>query len=78
MVIRYAYWDSFFESEGVFYGHVLGFKGLEHRVIVLAVNGWKHKSAKKDMLYTAVTRARDLLVICGDVEDLRQAEERNS
>lgn len=70
---KLAYWDSFFELEGVFYGHVLGFKGLERRVIVLAVNGWKHESAKKDMLYTAITRARDLLVICGDPEDLRQA-----
>jgi hypothetical protein len=24
-----AYWDAFFDSDEVFYGHVLGFKGLE-------------------------------------------------
>lgn len=70
---RYEYWNSFFESDEVFYSHVLGFKGLERRVIVLAVNGWKHENAKKDMLYTAVTRARDLLVICSSVDDIRQA-----
>ena len=70
---RYAYWDSFFDSEEIFYSHVLGFKGLERRVVVIAINGWKHEEAKKDMLYTAVTRARDFLVICGSSEDLRQA-----
>ncbi len=70
---RYAYWDSFFDSEEIFYSHVLGFKGLERRVVVLAINGWKHEEAKKDMLYTAITRARDFLVICGSTEDLRHA-----
>lgn len=70
---RYAYWDSFFDSDEIFYSHVLGFKGLERRVVVLAVNGWKHEQAKKDMLYTAITRARDFLVICGSSEDLRHA-----
>jgi hypothetical protein len=70
---RYAYWDSFFDSKEIFYGHVLGFKGLERRVVVLAINGWKHEDTKKDMLYTAITRARDFLVICGSSEDLRHA-----
>jgi hypothetical protein len=32
-----AYWEDFFGGEDVFYGHVLGFKGLERPVIVLAV-----------------------------------------
>jgi hypothetical protein len=70
---RYAYWDSFFDTEEIFYSHVLGFKGLERPVIVVAINGWKHEHAKKDLLYTSITRARDLLVICGSTEDLRQA-----
>ena len=70
---KQAYWDSFFEGNDVFYGHVLGFKGLERRVVVLAVNGWKLPDQKKDLLYTAVTRARDLLIICSDRENLRQA-----
>lgn len=34
-----GYWDAFFEASDVFYGHVLGFKGLERAVVVLAVNG---------------------------------------
>ena len=68
---RSAYWDAFFEGNEVFYGHVLGFKGLERRVIVLAVNGWKMEDQKKEMLYTAITRARDLLVICADKETLK-------
>ena len=32
------YWDSFWDAEQVFYGHVLGFKGLERRAVVLVVN----------------------------------------
>jgi hypothetical protein len=36
-----AYWDDFFAAEDVFYGHVLGFKGLERPVVVLAVNGFR-------------------------------------
>ena len=44
---RQTYWDEFFEGDAVFYGHVLGFKGLERRVIVLAINGWKVEDQKK-------------------------------
>lgn len=33
-----AYWDSFWDTDQVFYGHVLGFKGLERRCVVLVVN----------------------------------------
>ncbi len=36
-----AYWDAFFAEEDVFDGHVLGFKGLERSLVVLAVNGFK-------------------------------------
>jgi hypothetical protein len=68
---RSAYWDAFFDANEVFYGHVLGFKGLERRVIVLAINGWKVEDQKKEMLYTAITRARDLLIICADKETLK-------
>jgi len=68
---RSAYWDAFFEGNEVFYGHVLGFKGLERRIVILAINGWKIDDQKRDMLYTAITRARDLLVICGDKETLK-------
>lgn len=37
-----GYWDEFFAATDVFYGHVLNFKGLERRVVVLAVNGFQH------------------------------------
>ena len=33
-----GYWDSFFDNDEVFYGHVLGFKGLERPAVILAVN----------------------------------------
>ena len=32
------YWESFWDEDQVFYGHVLGFKGLERRAVVLALN----------------------------------------
>ena len=35
------YWRDFHANEGEFYGHVLGFKGLERSVVVLCVNGFK-------------------------------------
>jgi superfamily I DNA/RNA helicase len=60
-----AYWDSFFAEEDVFYGHVLGFKGLERPVVVLAVNGLKDPERAKEMLYVGLSRARTLLVIVG-------------
>jgi ATP-dependent exoDNAse (exonuclease V) alpha subunit len=37
------------------------------------MNGWKEEGRKKDILYTAVTRARDVLVICGSQEGITQA-----
>jgi len=33
-----AYWDTFWDADQVFYGHVLGFQGLERRAVVLVVN----------------------------------------
>jgi hypothetical protein len=61
-----AYWDDFFAGEDVFYGHVLGFKGLERPVIVLAVSGFGDESRAREMLYVGLSRARTLLVVCGD------------
>ncbi len=72
-VKRLDYWQSFFNEDSVFYGHVNGIKGLERRAVIVAINGWKNEDMKKDMLYTAITRARDLLIICGSSDDLRQA-----
>jgi len=58
-----AYWDGFFAEQDVFYGHVLGFKGLERPVVVLAVNGFREPERAKEMLYVGLSRARSLLVL---------------
>jgi hypothetical protein len=61
-----AYWDSFWDAEQVFYGHVLGFKGLERRAIVLVVNDSRDLERARERLYVGLSRARDQLVVCGD------------
>ncbi|MBD0863160.1 NERD domain-containing protein [Gordonia sp. zg691] len=61
-----AYWASFWDDEQVFYGHVLGFKGLERRVVVLALNEVKSWERSRERLYVGLSRARDQLVVCGD------------
>ena len=33
-----GYWDTFWDKDDVFYGHVLGAKGMERRAVVLCVN----------------------------------------
>jgi hypothetical protein len=65
-----VYWKKFFEEDATYHCTTTGFKGLERRVVVLALNGWKDPDRKKDILYTAVTRARDLLVVCGGKEEI--------
>jgi hypothetical protein len=53
--------------DDVFFGHVLGFKGLERPAVVLAVNGFGRGAERaKEKLYVGLSRARDLLVVCGD------------
>lgn len=66
-----AYWASFWDDEQVFYGHVLGFKGLERSVIVLAVNERAGRERAKERLYVGLSRARNLLVVCGDPQHLQ-------
>ena len=67
-----SYWDTFWDSEQVFYGHVLGFKGLERRVVVLALNESKPRERSRERLYVGLSRARDQLVVCGDPEFVRE------
>ncbi len=59
------YWDDFFAEEDVFYGHVLGFKGLERPVVVLCVNGFRDQERAREILYTGLSRASALLVVVG-------------
>ena len=60
------YWDSFWDAEQVFYGHVLGFKGLERRAVVLVVNEQGAFERSRERLYVGLSRARDQLVVCAD------------
>ncbi len=55
-----------------FYGHVLGFKGLERPAVVLAINGFRDEARAREMLYVGLSRARDLLVVCGDIDMIRR------
>ncbi|GAA0629016.1 hypothetical protein GCM10009547_35820 [Sporichthya brevicatena] len=64
-----TYWESFWDAEQVFYGHVLGFKGLERAAVVLAVNGFggdERDERAREKLYVGLSRARDRLIVCGD------------
>lgn len=47
----------------VFYGHMLGFRGLERPVVGLAVNGFRELENVKEMLHVGLPRARSLLVV---------------
>src|SRR5690606_27112925 len=60
-----GYWDACLREDDVFYGHVLGFKGLERTVVVLAVNGFRDAGRARTLLYTGMSRARMLLVLVG-------------
>jgi hypothetical protein len=67
-----AYWASYWDDDDLFYGHVLGFKGLERPAVVLAVNGFRDRTRAQEMLYVGLSRARDLLVVCGDPTLVRE------
>lgn len=67
-----GYWDTFWDADQVFYGHVLGFKGLERRAVVLALNEYEAQERSKERLYVGLSRARDQLVVCGDPDFVRQ------
>ena len=68
-----AYWDSFWEDDDLFYGHVLGFKGLERSAVVLAVNGFQDMARAQHMVYVGMSRARSLLVVVGPREVVEEA-----
>jgi superfamily I DNA and RNA helicase len=67
-----AYWDLFWDADQVFYGHVLGFKGLERRAVVLVLNESKLGDRSRVRLYVGLSRARDQLVVCGSSDVVRQ------
>jgi hypothetical protein len=61
-----SYWDTFWDKEQVFYGHVLGFKGLERPAVILALNEKEPVERSRERLYVGLSRARDQLVVVGD------------
>ena len=60
-----GYWRTYWE-EDVFYGHVLGCKGLERPAVVLCVNESESKERAKEKLYVGMSRATDQLIVVGD------------
>ena len=65
-----GYWRSFWEKDDVFYGHVLGCKGLERKAVVLCINTARADRGR-EMLYVGMSRATDRLVVVGDPEFIR-------
>lgn len=65
-----AYWDDYFAATDVFYGHVLGFKGLERPAVVLAVDGFRQPDRAREMLSVGLSRARTQLVVCGGLAEI--------
>ena len=60
-----AYWKELWDRDMVFYSTVAGFKGLERPVVVLAVDGFHATVDPRSVMYTGMSRARDLLIIVG-------------
>ncbi len=68
-----GYWRTFWEEDDVFYGHVLGAKGMERRVVVLSVNEDGTRERFRERLYVGLSRATDHLVVVGDPEAIARA-----
>ncbi len=68
-----AYWQSFWDAEEVFYGHVLGCKGLERAAVVLCLNEESAGDRARERLYVGMSRATDRLVVVGDPDWVRAA-----
>lgn len=67
-----GYWHSFWDAEDVFYGTVLGCKGLERRAVVLCVNQDSAPDRSRERLYVGLSRATDRLVVVGDPGVVRE------
>jgi len=72
MLDQTGYWESFYDADQVFYGLVLGCKGLERRAVVLAVNDKAMHQRAKERLYVGLSRATDKLVVVGVPDLIRQ------
>ena len=66
-----GYWRTYWDDE-VFYGHVLGCKGLERPAVVLCVNESKARDRSREKLYVGMSRATDQLIVVGDPDLVRE------
>ncbi len=66
-----GYWESFWDEEDVFYGTVLGCKGMERRGVVLCINSADTERAR-ERLYVGMSRATDRLIVVGDPAWIRE------
>ncbi|RYB94808.1 nuclease [Nocardioides oleivorans] len=66
-----GYWKTFWDDD-VFYGHVLGCKGLERRAVVLCLNEDGSRDRARERLYVGMSRATDELVVVGEPETVRR------
>lgn len=66
-----AYWQTYWEDDDVFYGHVLGCKGMERRAVVLCVNQADAGERSRERLYVGLSRATHTLVVVGDPDVVR-------
>ncbi len=67
-----GYWRTFWDKDCVFYGHVLGCKGLERKVVVLCVNERMPRERSRERLYVGLSRATDKLVVVGPADVIRE------
>ncbi|WP_028656627.1 nuclease-related domain-containing DEAD/DEAH box helicase [Nocardioides sp. J54] len=66
------YWETFWDAEEVFYGHVLGCKGLERPAVVLCLNEESVTDRARERLYVGMSRATDQLVVVGNPDWVRE------
>lgn len=66
-----GYWRTYWQDE-VFYGHVLGCKGLERPAVVLCVNDTEIRDRAREKLYVGMSRATDQLIVVGDPHVVRE------
>lgn len=67
-----GYWSTFWDKDLVFYGHVLGCKGLERRVVVLCINDTAVRDRSRERLYVGLSRATDRLIVVGPPDLVRE------
>ena len=67
-----GYWERFWDTDDIFYGHVLGFKGMERRAVVLCVNEDGTRDRASERLYVGLSRATDRLIVVGGPDAIRR------